>query len=196
MKDLLTSLASSFIPVWLALTSMLQPTHAISPTITMPVSSNKPSQNQAVVLKDVGEAYMDHFGLTDTDFEKIKGAKVNIIEGNFDSCATDEDVKYLLDQSQKYNLKVIMPAGSGEAEWGYACDTEKFPVTQGPVWQKEKVVAWVNKWKTHPAIYAWDTSNEAGSVFPNASWNNEKNSQVPDALYLTAEQLKQAYKDV
>lgn len=148
------------------------------------------------MLKDVGEAYMDHFGLTDEDFEKIKSVGVSVIQSNFDICATEEDVKYFLDQSQKYNLKVIMPAGSGEAEWGYDCNKKDFPKDQAPRWQGEKVKAFVNKYKNHPAIFAWDISNEAGSVLPNASWNNDEKGHVPDALYINATQLQTAYRDV
>lgn len=166
------------------------PTKAIAKT-TLPLKDMK-----FKMLKDVGEAYMDHFGLTDQDFTKIREAGVSVIESNFDICATDEDVKYFLNQSHKNGLKVIMPAGSGEAEWGYACNQSQFPRDQAPSWQADRVKAWVNKWKGHPAIFAWDISNEAGSVFPNASWNNDENGKVPDALYLTASGLQQAYKDV
>lgn len=148
------------------------------------------------IMKDVGEASMPQFGLSENDFIQIKNAQIDVIEGNFDICASDEDVTFFLDEANKAGLKVIMNAGSGEAEWGYECNKETYPRTQKPVWQKEAVVAWVTKWKNHPSVYAWDISNEAGSVFPNASWYNETNSQVPDDYYLTANQLKAAYSDV
>lgn len=170
--------------------------------ITKPMKQQVQKQKKSVktptfiLLKDVGEAYMDHFGLSDQDFKQMKAAGVTHIEGNFDICASDEDVRYFLNQSQRYGLQVIMPAGAGEAEWGYDCDQESYSPTQGPVWQKNKVVAWVKKWKNHPAIYAWDISNEAGSVFPNARWNNDMKGTVPDALYITAPQLQTAYRDV
>lgn len=150
------------------------------------IDPNPVESNKVKVLKDVGEAYMDNFGLTDTDFLTIKNLGIDIIEGNFDICATDEDVKYLLDKSLQYNIKVIMPAGSGEAEWGYECDKDPYPSTQKPTWNKDAVVNWINKWKYHKAIHSWDISNEAGSVFPNPSEDN----------MLTLEQLKQAYADV
>lgn len=152
--------------------------------------------SQILVMKDVGEAYMDKFGLTEKDFTQIKKAGIDVIEGNFDICASDNDVQYFLTESQKAGLKVIMNAGSGEAEWGYSCNQETFPKTQKPEWQKELVISWVNKWKSNPAVYAWDISNEAGSVFPNASWYNETQSKVPDAYYLSVDQLKKAYQDV
>lgn len=179
--------------------------HTKSVIPTMPKTVVKPSPTKAkkpdrqerfVMLKDVGEAYMDHFGLTDTDFKLMRDAGITHIESNFDICADDDDIAYFLNQSEKYSLKVFLPAGSGEAEWGYSCDTETFPKTKRPVWQKEKVVTFVNKWKYHPALYAWDISNEAGSVFPNASWENDTNNTVPDALYITTPQLQTVYRDV
>ena len=141
---------------------------------------------QLKILKDVGEAYMEYFGLTETDFKLMKNSGVDLIEGNFDICATDEDMEYFLKMSSKYNLKVIMPAGSGEAEWSYKCNVDSYPSSQKPIWDKEAVVAWINKWKNYSAVFAWDISNEAGSVFPNPS----------DANMLTVDQLKQAYSDV
>jgi len=143
------------------------------------------SSSSVYVLKDVGEAYMDNFGLSDNDFSLISNAGFDVIEGNFDICASDEDVEYYLETSAKYDLEVIMPAGSGEAEWGYKCD-EDYPADQKPVWQKEEVIEFINKWKGYKNIYAWDISNEAGSVFPNADNN----------YYLTEEQLQMAYLDV
>ena len=138
------------------------------------------------ILKDVGEAYLDHLGLEDSDFQTIAQSKIDVIEGNFDICASDEDVRYFLNKSQEYGLKVILPAGSGEAEWGYECNQEPFPENQAPVWGKARVVNFVDRWKNHPALYAWDISNEAGSVFPNPSPQN----------MLAAEQIGQAYQDV
>jgi hypothetical protein len=146
--------------------------------------TNKGGSEKIYILKDVGEAYMDHFGLTDADFDKIAAAGFDVIEGNFDICASDTDVKYFLEMSQKYNLKVIMPAGSGEAEWGYLCD-EDYP-DQKPVWDRLAVDEFINRWKSYNNVYAWDTSNEAGSVMPNSD----------KGYYLTLSQLQTAYKDV
>lgn len=164
------------------------------------VNPLKVSQNyegeKMKMLKDVGEPYMDHFGLAEDDFQNIKGAGVDIIESNFDICASTRDITYFLDMAGKYGLKVIMPAGSGEAEWGYACGQENFPITQQPVWQRDLVQKWVKTWKSRPEIYAWDISNEAGSVFPNARILNDKNSLIPDVLYIDRDQLKVAYNDV
>jgi hypothetical protein len=148
-----------------------------------PVMNNSDSLK---IFKDVGEPYLENFGLTVNDFEIMQKAGVDVIEGNFDICSSDEEVQNLLDLSAEYGIKVIMPAGSGEAEWGYECDKEPYPPTQKPVWDKESVTAWVNKWKNHPAVFAWDTSNEAGSVLPNAK---------PEMM-LTLDQLKVAYNDV
>jgi hypothetical protein len=143
-------------------------------------------KDKLIILKDVGEAYLDNFGLKENDYILMHDMNIDIIEGNFDICATNSDVQNFLDNSYKYNIKTIMPAGSGEAEWGYECDVTSFPKDQKPSWQKEKVLEWIKKWKDHPAIYAWDISNEAGSVFPNPSSSN----------MLSNKQLKQAYDDI
>src|SRR3989344_4160698 len=95
--------------------------------------SPESTTGQQKILKDVGEAYLDHFGLTPQDFQTMNQAGVTIIEGNFDICASDEDVAFFLNQSYQSQLQVIMPAGSGEAEWGYACGRENFPLDQLPV---------------------------------------------------------------
>jgi hypothetical protein len=141
---------------------------------------------QKKLLKDVGEAYMDNFGLTDNDFSILQKAKIDIIEGNFDICESEDNVRSFLDNAHRFNLKVILPAGAGEAEWGYECDMNTYPEDQKPQWQKEKVIRFVNTYKDHPALYAWDTSNEAGSVLPNAD----------KKYYLTLPQLQTAYNDV
>ncbi len=167
---------------------------SITPTIAIPTSAavavNKSDTRRVMkMMKDVGEPYMNHFGLTENDFQLLAGHNVSLIESNFDICASDEDVKYFLEMSQKYGLKVIMNAGSGEAEWGYACDVRP-PRWQKPVWQSKAVRNWVNKWKNYPAIYAWDISNEAGLNFPNA------NEGKDPKMLLTYNQLKVAYSDV
>ena len=70
------------------------------------------------ILKDVGEAAYYHFGLTEKDFLEIKKAGLDVIEGNFDICADDADVKFFLDSAKQAGLRVILNAGAGEAEWG------------------------------------------------------------------------------
>src|SRR3989344_5231365 len=110
------------------------------------------------ILKDVGEAALGHFGLVQKDFSDIRSVGFDVIEGNFDMCATDANVRFFLDNANAADLKVILNAGAGEAEWGYPCDEEP-PEGLRPVWQREAVWEWVSKWKDHPALYAWDTSN-------------------------------------
>lgn len=146
-----------------------------------------------VMLKDVGEPYLDRFGLSPRDYTSIKAAGVDIIASNFDICATPSDVVTFLDSAYSAGLKVVMPAGSGEAEWGYPCE-ENFSDALKPRWEKEKVQAWVKKWSYHPAILAWDISNEGGQNFPNAQERREYWAREGYALTVT--QLQQAYKDV
>lgn len=147
------------------------------------------------ILKDVGEAAFDHFGLAVQDFTTIKNAGFDVIEGNFDICASDTDVQFFLDSAHKVGLKVILNAGAGEAEWGYSCD-EKYTAGQKPVWQKELVRQWVLKWKDHPALYLWDTSNEDGGTFPYGTGGTMPDAEWETKFALTTEQLQQAYRDV
>src|SRR3990167_8958472 len=58
------------------------------------------------VLKDVGEAYMVRFGLTQKDFTDIKSAGFDVIEGNFDICAKDDDVRFFLDGAQAASVSL------------------------------------------------------------------------------------------
>src|SRR3989344_4910163 len=147
------------------------------------------------VLKDVGEAYMVRFGLTQKDFTDIKSAGFDVIEGNFDICAKDDDVRFFLDGAQAVGLEVILNAGAGEAEWGYPCGAEPTK-DMVPTWQKAAVGAWVEKWKNHPALYAWDTSNEDGGTFPFGTGGTDPDPAWETKYALSAAQLQEAYKDV
>ena len=147
------------------------------------------------IMKDVGEAAKYHFGVTDEDFAAIKRQGFNVVEGNFDICASDEDVQYFLDAANHARLKVILNAGAGEAEWGYPCD-ENFDPEMRPTWLKDEVVAWVNKWKGHPALWGWDSSNEDGGTFPFSTGGTDPQPDWEMKYALSAAQLQQAYADV
>lgn len=147
------------------------------------------------ILKDVGEAAYPRFGLTREDFQKIKSAGFDVIEGNFDICADDTDVKFFLDSAESVGLKAILTAGAGEAEWGYPCDGD-FDPGMVPTWQREKVKAWVETWKNHPALYAWDTSNEDGGTFPFGTGGIQPDPEWETKYALTLSQLQEAYRDV
>ena len=147
------------------------------------------------ILKEVGEAAYYHFGLKEADFLAIRTAGFDVIEGNFDICANDIDVRFFLDNATAADLKVILNAGAGEAEWGYSCDDD-FTPGQKPVWKKDKVKAWVEKWKNHSALYAWDTSNEDGGTFPFGAGGVQPDPNWETRYALSVEQLQQAYSDV
>ena len=159
------------------------------------IAATSPPGDLLAILKDVGEAEYDRFGLTQKDFSMIKEAGFDVIEGNFDICANSEDVQYFLDSAYNAGLKVILNAGAGEAEWGYPCD-DNFVTGQKPQWQSEEVKQWVAKWKGHPALYAWDTSNEDGGVFPFGTGGVQPDPQWETKFSLSIEQLGQAYRDV
>ncbi len=175
-----------------------QPENKLQESKTATSSASVPGEPTRVLffmLKDVGEAALDHFGLSDKDFATIRAAGFNVIEGNFDTCASDEDVQYFLDSAQQVGLKVVLNAGAGESEWGYACDEEYAP-NQKPAWQKEEVRRWVEKWKNHPALLMWDTSNEDGGTLPYGTGGTMPDPAWETKFALTTEQLQQAYRDV
>lgn len=147
------------------------------------------------ILKDVGEAAYSHFGLTREDFQAIKDAGFDVIEGNFDICASDADVRFFLDSAGSVGLKVILNAGAGEAEWGYPCDGA-FDPGMVPTWQRERVRTWVEAWKNHPALYAWDTSDEDGGTFPFSTGGIKPDPDWESKYALSVEQLQEAYRDV
>lgn len=154
---------------------------------TLPIEKEEKKIPQEVLppllmLKDVGEPHLEDFGLKQSDFEGIKSAGFDVIESTFDICADVEDVTRFLNRAHAAELKVILPAGSGEAEWGYECD-ESYGREQKPLWQSERVREWVLHFSSHPALFAWDTSNEAGGNFPNE-------------FMLTPQDLRRAYSDV
>lgn len=163
--------------------------------VTVVSQSPQPANQERTlfILKDVGEPYMANLGLAPSDFTRIKNAGFDIIQGNFDICETPSNVLLFLESAHDAGLRVILPAGSGEAEWGYECDSE-IPLNQKPVWQKDKVQKWVNILKFHPAIFGWDISNEAGGNFPNANQRNNDNWQKDFGI--TTGQLQDAYRDV
>jgi len=159
---------------------------------TVAEESDLPEGN-LMFLKDVGEPYLDRFGLSPADFRKIKDAGYDIIEGNFDICASDQDVQSFLVSAHDAGLKVVLFAGAGEAEWGYPCDDDSSSKHK-PEWQKDKVQKWVKKWSAYPALYAWDISNEDGQNFPNAQEDDETWIERGHAVSL--KQLQTAYRDV
>ncbi len=177
--------------------SAIIPTTGSEDTATQPVTEDSvmdvASRPYLLMIKDVGEPYLDRFGLAPADFNRIKQAGFDIIEGNFDICARGSDVLSFLESAKDAGLKVIMPAGAGEAEWGYPCD-DNYSADQKPEWQKDKVQSWVKKWAYHPAIYAWDISNEDGQNFPNAERYDDDWAAHDQAI--TLGQLQTAYKDV
>lgn len=162
------------------------------PPPTTPNPTPTTSTTPFKMLKDVGEPFYSKFGLSETDFQKFQTAKIGVIQGNFDICANPDDVDWLLDTAQKYSIKVILNAGSGEAEWGYECDAP-VAANQKPVLEKAKVAAWVNKWKNYPALYAWDTSNEAGGNFPNAYRLVDEGKKWEEEFSVSLTQLREVY---
>jgi hypothetical protein len=158
-------------------------------------TKNVPEQEPVLLLKDVGEPQYEHLGLIEADFARIKAQGFTAIEGTFDICANHRDVSFFMDSAHKHGLQVILNAGAGEAEWGYPCDGG-FVLGQKPRWEREKVQEWVRTWKDHPALLAWDTSNEDGGTMPFGTGGVNPQPNWEKTYALSVDQLKQAYTDV
>jgi hypothetical protein len=109
----------------------------------------------------------------------------------------EEDVDRViafLDKAHKAGLKVVMDGGFSARAWGFTDDDwDRLPAGKWPVWQKDRVQAWVRALKSHPAVYAWDICNEFGENLPSGA--GFKNSDWPKSM-ITIEQIKKAKADV
>ena len=132
--------------------------------------------------------------LPQSDFIDMKNAGIDILSTEW---GMEEDVaktRKFLDQAQAAGLKVVMDGGFSYTAWGFTDDDwDRLPRGKLPVWQKKRVQDWVAALKDHPAICAWDISNEFGENLPDGA-------DVPGSGWpkgrITTEQLKQARADV
>jgi hypothetical protein len=128
------------------------------------------------------------------DFTDMKNAGISVIATEWGMEQDIGKVGEFLDSAQKAGLKVIMDGGFSYTAWGFTDDDwEELPAEKKPVWQKERVQAWIRALKDHPAIYAWDISNEFGENLPSGV--AAANSAWPDTM-ISIDQLKQAKTDV
>jgi len=128
------------------------------------------------------------------DFTDMKNAGISVITTEWGMEQDIGKVREFLDGAQKAGLKVIVDGGFSYTAWGFTDDDwDQLPAGKKPVWQKERVQAWINALKAHPAIYAWDISNEFGENLPggvaaaNSDWT---------ATMISIDQLKEAKADV
>jgi hypothetical protein len=132
--------------------------------------------------------------LPQSDFVDMKNAGIDILATEWGMEENVADARKFLDQAQAAGLKVVMDGGFSYTAWGFTDDDwDKLPKGKLPVWQKQRVQDWINALKDHPAIYAWDISNEFGENLPDGS-------DIPGSGWpkgrITTEQLRQARADV
>jgi hypothetical protein len=155
---------------------------------TQPVVQDETSNPVIFGMKGVA------IDLPQKDFDDMKKAGIEILATEW---GMEEDVgkaRAFLDQVHKAGLKVVMDGGFSARAWGFSDnDWEHLPEGKRPMWQKERVQAWINALKDHPAIYAWDICNEFGENLPSGA--GMKNSDWPDSM-ITIEQIKRAKADV
>lgn len=129
-----------------------------------------------------------------SDYENMRRAGITILGTEWGMEESLEKARAFLDQADRVGLKVVMDGGFSYTAWGFTNDDwEDLPGGKHPVWQKKKVQTWVRALKDHPAIYAWDISNEFGENLPSGA--GQKGSDWPKGR-LTTEQLIQARADV
>jgi hypothetical protein len=134
------------------------------------------------------------FDLPQQDFIDMKNAGIEVISTEWGMEQPVDIARAFLDQAQSAGLKVIMDGGFSPAAWGFTnSDWQRLPKGKRPVWQKERVQSWINALKDHPAIYAWDISNEFGENLPSGA--GAAGSDWPNSR-ITIDQLKQARADV
>jgi len=132
--------------------------------------------------------------LPQSDFVEMKKAGIDILATEW---GMEEDVgraRAFLDQAHSVGLKVVMDGGFSYTAWGFIDDDwDRLPKGKLPVWQRQKVQDWIKALKDHPAIYAWDISNEFGENLPDGA--GIAGSGWPKGM-ITTEQLRQARADV
>jgi hypothetical protein len=161
------------------------------PPVSQPPVSQPPSQaavRLTYTMKGVG------IELPQSDFVDMKKAGIEILATEWGMEEDVTRVRAFLDQAQAAGLKVVMDGGFSYMAWGFTDDDwDRLPRGKVPVWQKQRVQDWVNALKDHPAIYAWDISNEFGENLPDGA--GIPNSGWPKGM-ITIDQLKQVRADV
>ena len=132
--------------------------------------------------------------LPQSDFIDMKNAGIDILATEWGMEEDVTKVRKFLDQAQAAGLKVVMDGGFSYTAWGFTDDDwDELPKGKLPVWQKKRVQDWIKALKDHPAIYAWDISNEFGENLPDGA--DVRGSGWPKGR-ITTGQLKTARADV
>ncbi len=122
--------------------------------------------------------------VTDADLDRIKELGFTVLNGEWGmNEVSPSEMLALLDRLQQRGLKFIVNFAEGAA-WGYQ-PGGKHSAEQPPVWQAGRVKGYVERIRHHPAIYAYDISNEAGENLPNGLH-----------MRITLEQMRKAAADV
>lgn len=156
------------------------------PVKPQPPQEFEPVKPQPIwVMKDLS------LDVTSEELKQIKDAGFDIVSTSWGVEQDPLEARKFFDNAEQVGLKVITDAGFSYYAWGYTDEDWLALKAKPPVWQKELVQNWVKTLKDHPAIYAWDISNEAGENFPTAKLGLH---DVHDSI--TLEQLRQATEDV
>ena len=122
--------------------------------------------------------------VTDADLDHIKELGFTVLNGEWGmDDVSPPEMLALLDRLQQRGLKFIVNFAEGAA-WGYSSGGS-YAADQLPAWQAARVMRYIERIRHHPAIYAYDISNEAGENLPNGRH-----------MRITLEQMRKAAADV
>ncbi len=122
--------------------------------------------------------------ITDADLDHIKALGFTVLNSEWGMDAVPPaQLLALLDRFHQRGLRFIVNL-SDSAAWGYRPDGN-YTADQPPVWQAAKVKSYIERIRHHPAIYAYDISNEAGENLPNGLH-----------IRISLEQMREAAADV
>lgn len=173
----------------------------ISGCIATVPAQTPPVQQQAQDTPSPDPALKTVFGmkgvaidLPQEDFDGMKKAGIDILATEWGMEDGVDRAIVFLDKAHKAGLKVVMDGGFSARAWGFTDDDwDHLPTGKRPVWQKDRVQAWIRALKSHPAVYAWDICNEFGENLPSGA--GLKNSDWPESM-ITIQQIKQSKADV
>lgn len=116
----------------------------------VPLSAHaKPGLNDRLVL--MWQVQKD---VTDEDLQLMKSKGVNLVQSFGLSAWKDAEIKTYLDRMENMAFGVIM-----------SMVAPNFLSREGGNWSfnKNAAASFINRWKNHPAVFAWHTFDEAGA---------------------------------
>ncbi len=165
------------------------PFYVIVAVITVFLCISGASQVVAAGGSDLAGGKLLHMKLvdktiTDADLDRIKELGFSVLNSEWGmNDVPPTQMLALLDRLQQRGLMFIVNLSDGAA-WGYQ-PGGNHTADQPPAWQAARVKGYIERIRHHPAVYAYDISNEAGENLPNGLH-----------MRITLKQMRKAAADV